>query len=84
MNGDTNAINYPGVGTLDVLAVDAAEAARLCGVSRTSWYGLQAAGRLPRPVRLGRRVVWRVEELKAWLAAGCPPLAKWQHMREKR
>ena len=39
---------------------------------------------IPKPVRLGRRVVWRVEELKAWVDAGCPPLHKWDQLRKAR
>jgi hypothetical protein len=37
--------------------VSAAEAARICGISRTTWYKLRAAGRVPAPVRLARRVL---------------------------
>jgi len=64
------------------LAVGATEAARLCGVSRAMWYSLRKAGRVPRPVRLGGRVVWRVDELRAWLAAGCQTLPRWESMRK--
>lgn len=66
------------------MGVEAAQAARLCGVSRAMWYSLRKAGRLPRPVRLGRRVLWRVEELREWMAAGCPPLACWDAIKKGR
>jgi predicted DNA-binding transcriptional regulator AlpA len=62
--------------------VDASRAARLCGISRATWYTLQHAGRIPQPVRLGRRVVWRVEELRAWMNGGCPPLHRWEQMKK--
>jgi predicted DNA-binding transcriptional regulator AlpA len=58
--------------------IGAAEAARRCGISRTAWYNLKAGGRLPTPIRLGRRVLWRVEELEAWMDAKCPPRHQWQ------
>ena len=38
-------------------------------LSRTSLYRMMAAGRFPRPVRLGSRAVaWRVAEVDEWLA----------------
>jgi predicted DNA-binding transcriptional regulator AlpA len=58
--------------------VPAPEAARLCGISEASWYRLKSAGKLPAPVKLGGRVLWRVEELRRWSAAGCPDLRTWQ------
>jgi predicted DNA-binding transcriptional regulator AlpA len=60
------------------LAVDAREAARLFGVSRAAWLKWRAAGRLPRPRRLGRRVLWDTRELAAWWAAGAPPPEDWE------
>lgn len=66
------------------LGVEATRAAQLCGVSRATWYSLQKAGRLPKPVRLGRRVLWRVEELHQWVAAGCPSLSRWEVMKKGR
>jgi predicted DNA-binding transcriptional regulator AlpA len=66
------------------MGVEAAQAARLCGVSRATWYSLRKAGRVPRPVRLGRRVLWRVEELREWMAAGCPPLSRWDAAKKGR
>jgi excisionase family DNA binding protein len=66
------------------LTMHAASAAKLCGVSRATWYALAAAGRLPKPVRLGRRTLWRVDELKAWIDAGCPPLHRWEQIAKGR
>lgn len=60
------------------LVVDARRLAKLlCAALRTvrSW---DAAGKLPMPLRIGGRVVWRVAEIKAWLAAGAPDRATWE------
>jgi len=67
----------------ETLLIDARAAARLCGIGRTSWYGLLSAGRVPEPIRLGRAVRWRRDELIAWIAAGCPPRHKWEAMRKR-
>ncbi len=64
------------------LAVDAANAARLCGVSPAHWYTLLAGGRCPPGIRLGRRVVWPVDDLRAWLAAGAPAADRWAAMKK--
>jgi predicted DNA-binding transcriptional regulator AlpA len=53
--------------------VPAKLAARLCGISKASWERLHAAGKVPAPVRLGGRVLWRLEELRRFIDAGCPP-----------
>jgi predicted DNA-binding transcriptional regulator AlpA len=76
------ALNQPV--SLKPLVVEAADAARLCGVSRTSWYSLRAAGKIPRPVRLGRRVLWRVAELEDWVKEGCPAMHRWEQIKKDR
>lgn len=65
------------------LAATAKDSAALCGVSRAQWFKLHSMGRIPAPVRLGSRAPrWRVEELRAWLAAGCPDRAAWERIRD--
>jgi excisionase family DNA binding protein len=59
------------------LLLTAGEAAGLCGVSKATWYRMHAAGKIPLPVRLGRSVRWRREELESWIRAGCPAREKW-------
>jgi excisionase family DNA binding protein len=63
------------------ILIDAKEAAALCGVSVSTWYNLLASGKVPKPVRLGRSVKWRREELLAWVAAGCPARSAWEAMK---
>jgi len=65
------------------LAVSAAAAAALLGISRAHWLRLCSAGRVPEPVRLGRCVRWNVDELKRWIEAGCPGRDRWIALREK-
>jgi len=58
--------------------VDIKSASNKLGVSCRSWRRLVDAGLAPQPVRLGRRVLWRVDELDAWLEAGCPSMETWE------
>jgi predicted DNA-binding transcriptional regulator AlpA len=67
---------------LDALLLDAEAAAAALGVSRSQFFRLHSAGKIPLPVRLGTRCPrWRADELRAWCAAGCPTRAQWETMR---
>jgi predicted DNA-binding transcriptional regulator AlpA len=58
-------------------------AAMLCAGIRTvrTW---DAAGKLPAPLRIGGRVVWRVSEIRDWLDAGAPDRQTWARIRDAR
>ncbi|MBP7748480.1 MAG: helix-turn-helix domain-containing protein [Phycisphaerae bacterium] len=47
----------------------------LLGVSGRTVARMVDAGRLPAPVRIGRLKRWRLAEVRAWVAAGCPDAA---------
>lgn len=64
--------------TMPPLAVPAEAAARLCGCRRGKWYALHAQGLVPNPVHVGKRPLWRVAELDAWMQAGCPNREDWE------
>ena len=64
------------------LALTARDLARLLNVSPRHLATLNATGRLPRPIRLGRSVRWGRDELREWLSAGCPCRDRWEAMRE--
>lgn len=67
----------------DRLAVDAGSVAKLLQVSTRHVRRLDAAGQLPRPVRLGNSVRWVVPELQAWLEAGAPPREQWERLKSE-
>jgi len=60
------------------LLVTAKQAARMCGKSLRTWRAWDASGWIPRPVRIGRSTLWRLDELRAWVAAGCPRREEWE------
>lgn len=60
------------------LLVSAQDAASLCNKSLRTWRNWNAAGRIPRPVRIGRSTLWRLAELHEWVDAGCPPRQEWE------
>ncbi len=69
---------------LSPLVVDARRLARLlcCGIRTVRTW--DAAGRLPAPLRIGGRVVWRVDEIRVWLDAGAPDRETWAAIRAVR
>jgi predicted DNA-binding transcriptional regulator AlpA len=62
----------------DALLLTARQAASMCGKSLRTWRTWDAAGWIPRPVRIGRSTLWRADELRDWVAAGCPRRAEWE------
>ncbi len=69
------------------LLLSAVETASLLGISRTSLYALHSSGRLPLPGHLGRRTLWRKQELIDWTNARLPngelpSRQQWEAMKE--
>ena len=62
----------------DKLLVNAEQAAEMCSKSLRTWRTWDAGGLIPRPMRIGRSTLWRIDELRAWTAAGCPPRQEWE------
>ena len=59
--------------------------ARALGISRQTVGIWNRTGRLPVPVRMGRRsLFWRADELVAWVRQGCPPRQRWENMKGVR
>jgi len=69
--------------TLQPLLLSAAETAALLGISRSAFYSLLSSGRMPLPVRLGRRALWRRDLLELFVAWNCPPRDKFLALLEQ-
>jgi predicted DNA-binding transcriptional regulator AlpA len=63
------------------LLLTAYEAAGICSVSVRNWRIWDSAGKVPRPIRIGRARLWRLAELHAWVAASCPRREAWENMQ---
>jgi predicted DNA-binding transcriptional regulator AlpA len=64
------------------LLLPARQAAAACSVAPSTWWRLHASGKVPSPVRLSGRTLWRAAELAEWVAAGCPPRREWELRRD--
>ena len=66
------------------LMVSITEAARLLGISRTTFLVMNDTGKLgPRSHKYGRRVLWERAELEDWVKAGSPSRRTWANMKSK-
>lgn len=63
------------------LLIPDVECAAMVGVSRTCWHKLPAAGKIPPVIKLGRKALWRRQEIEAWIVAGCPNGETWAAMQ---
>ncbi|MBL8826453.1 MAG: helix-turn-helix domain-containing protein [Planctomycetaceae bacterium] len=60
------------------LLVPAGDVAKMLEVSERTVWRLLSGGQLVHPVRLGGSVRWRVEDVKRWIADGCPKTGRWE------
>ena len=67
------------------ILVDTVAAAGLLSISPRHLISLDNSGRLgPMPIKLGARKLFAVEDLKNWVAAGCPARQKWQERKNAK
>lgn len=65
------------------LLVDAIAAAEACDLCERTWRSLDSQGLVPEPLRVGRRRLWSVEDLRAWVRLGCPNRERFQQYRNQ-
>ena len=65
------------------LLLTARQAADLCGTSERTWRTWDSAGRIPKPVNIGRSKFWRPKEIEAWVRHGCPDRRTWSAISEE-
>lgn len=58
------------------------EVAHLLGIGVRTWHSWNASGRTPMSLKVGRSRRWRAEELRQWVAAGCPPRREWMQRKK--
>ena len=52
------------------------DVAELCNISTETVRRLSDSGSMPKPVRLGRLIRYRKQELTDWIKDGCPKLIR--------
>ena len=66
--------------TLEPMLIDTEEVLKLLGgLSRAGYHKARTTGRFaPMPIKIGKKVLHRYQEVKDWINAGCPPRNKWR------
>lgn len=60
----------------------AADCARMCGVSRRTWFRLAACAKTPASVRVGGSPRWRRRDMELWISWGCKSRQEFETRRE--
>ena len=61
-----------GANTITPLLLTVSAAAKLASVSVATWWRLDAAGKVPPPVKVSCCTRWRLDQLERWTQWGCP------------
>lgn len=59
--------------SVEPLLIAACDLAAMLNISPRTLWRLKSGGLLPEPVRFGGAVRWRLDEIRNWVASGCPP-----------
>lgn len=62
--------------TDDVRLIAADQLAAMLDVSTRTVWRLLSTGRIVQPIRIGGSVRWRLDEVREWIAKGCPEAIK--------
>jgi hypothetical protein len=62
------------------LLVDIPKTLRLLGnMAQRSYQRMRSSGKFaPKAIKIGGRIYHRLDELKAWVTASCPPASRWK------
>jgi predicted DNA-binding transcriptional regulator AlpA len=66
------------------LVIGRREAAYRLGTALRTWDRLVASGKTPKPIRLGGRPMWMVDELEHWVRNGCPERKSWEEVKRHK
>jgi excisionase family DNA binding protein len=58
-------------------------AARLTGISRSTWQRLFVSGKTPASLKLGRKRLWNKAEIERWIEAKCPDRRTWEAIQSQ-
>jgi len=82
MDKEKNFVRILKATTTDQVLLTAGEAAEMFKCTSRTWRQWDAQGKIPQPIRIGRNIYWRNDELLEWIEADCPPRQLWQKIRK--
>jgi predicted DNA-binding transcriptional regulator AlpA len=70
--------------TVEPLLLSARDLAAMLRLGLRTVRSMDAAGKLPAPMRIGGCVRWKFSEILDWINAGCPSREVWEARRATR
>lgn len=58
--------------TIEPVLIGKRDAARMLGLGISTLERYILCGWVPKPVKIGNALRWRIDELREWINAGCP------------
>lgn len=65
---------------VEPLLLRAKQAAKLCGLSVSTWHEYRAGGRIPPSIKIGKARLWRLDILRRWVGWNCPTIDKFNQL----
>ena len=65
----------------NVQLLNVKDMAVMLNVSQRHLWRMKSAGKLPKPVKLGRCIRWLLSDVEAWLCMGCPSQKEFEHRK---
>ena len=59
------------------------QAAEMLAIKERKFHDLKAQGKLPKPLKIGRCLVYRVADLKLWVELGMPNLERFEQLKKQ-
>lgn len=55
----------------ECVLIDQKQLAEMLSISRRTVQRMISRGKLPAPIRIGKMVRWKLQDIKKWIANGC-------------
>jgi predicted DNA-binding transcriptional regulator AlpA len=65
----------------NIQLLTAKDAAQLCRLSKRSWLRFNAGQKIPKPLRIGGSLRWRLSDIELWQSMGCPDRAAFEQQQ---
>lgn len=66
------------------LLLDTKQVAELLGIGERTLWRWSRSGIAPRPIKIGKTVRFSADEIREWVAKGCPHERQWEHLKKGR
>ncbi|MBA7632895.1 hypothetical protein ES703_40451 [subsurface metagenome] len=65
---------------VEPLLLRAEQAAKLCGLSVSTWHEYRTSGRIPPSIKIGKARLWRLDILRRWCQENCPTIDRFNQL----